>query len=683
MTVFYRIILTICIIFLTNACKHDLENISLNGEWQAPLAYADMNLLDLNSDSILVTDSSGGLVLNWEETLADYSLGGLIEAIETGLEKTIKLKTINLGTTSVNESLSLGQLAKDAGFVGQVIIASHGTESTIPAINNLGSSSFPVDASEYFESMTLQEGILVLRFDNGFPIDITNLEYQIKNEVGGQVIFHDTIDTLFAGSFEERTYDLDGKTLEGLLSANIIDMASPGSYGQDVLIDTSNTIDISMIIKDLVPSSATAIFPQQQIANDTSEHPVEVDDKLKLNRMILRSGTFELVANSTIQDTVRFIYQLPGMTLNGVPFSTSGKLPPAPAGGVSTITELVDFTGYTLDLTSQFGDTVNTFYDIFQAWIDSSGNLTYLSLDDSIYINSFTTNVLPERAYGQILRDTLTLDLDTVKSELFDSYLGGLLLLEELSASLKIENSFGVEAKLKPNSLTSIGKLGTVPLSSNSIGSYLDIAAADELSLGGPVASSYSSVKWDEQNSNIKDLVEALPEALSYDAEIIVNPNNDLNEAFLLYDQGIKSILDLEIPLKFGFDQFLLQDTVDFNLNLDEEFDLEGVLKVYVENEFPYTVDLVLNFYDGFNNQVLSLDGFPIILEGEVNGGDKVEFPSFQETTWPLSSSEIEALRDAEKVVFEARLNSPNGSVSKIYSDYSLNLNLVGEWSKK
>ena len=73
---------------------------------------------------------------------------------------------------------------------------------------------------------------------------------------------------------------------------------------------------------------------------------------------------------STIQDTLKIEYKIPGTTLNGQSFEFYFELPPAPKGGSITETKIFDFSGYDIDMTGKYGDTINTIYTESRGWID-------------------------------------------------------------------------------------------------------------------------------------------------------------------------------------------------------------------------------------------------------------------------------------------------------------------------
>ena len=676
-------LLSIFIIISTASCKNDLEKNLFNGAWQLPIAQADIKINELVPDSLILVDTNNELSLVLSQELANYPLKELLDPIERGLEKTIKLSTIKIGKTSIFEKITLGELSKDAGLVGAVIRQNHGNTINIPPVENLPASNFPIDASEYFEEMNLDEGAVVLSFHNGFPIDIENMKYKIYNASSpSDIIFIDSIALLAAGASESRWYPLDDKIVEGDLIAELWDMESPGSEGSPVYIDTSDALEIQMDIDSLVPFSATAIFPKQQIADDTAEHYLSISDNLKLNRMILRSGEFNLVAHSTIQDTVRFRYTLPGMKKNGIPFSTSGILNPAPPGGSVSLEKSVDFTGYTLDLTGKDFDTINTFFDIFEAWIDSSGTLTQLSLEDSIYMNSVASNIVASKAFGILQRDTINIELDTIAFDFLPTYLSGTINSEKAKAKLLVENHIGTEAALKPMQFGLIGHHGTAYLLAGSMNTFSQIDAATDAPSGTSANSSISAVEWNGNNSNINDLLSVIPQQAIYEAQFILNPSNEQSETFIYYDNGLRSSLDIEFPLGIGLGNLILLDSSMTEISIDEFIDKDLQLNLHAQNQFPFNLGLEVHFLDAFADTLFSLNLPGFLKAGVPNVDGKVELPTNSTESFTMSQAQRNQLNDVAKITYKINANSYNQDIYPVFADYSVQLNLVAEWSE-
>ncbi len=668
----------ISIIF--TGCRNDLETKSLPGKWQLPIANGSLGISNFVADSLLTTKGAdSSLEIYYEKSLVNYSLKNLVEPIETEFFENIKLSSIELGDQRITKPISLGEVAKGAGVTGVVIIANNGNKMPIPPVNNIPSSDFPIDATDFFESMTLSDGFVDVSFSNGFPIDVSNLIYQVKNTQNQNVLFSDTIPLIAAGTNETRTYPLSGKTVEGSLTASILEMSSPGTNGDSVLIDTSDALVIEMLIRDLVPTEATAIFPRQTLADDVNVRRLTADDNLKLTSMVLRSGMGVMDAASTIQDSIRFIYSIPSLSLNGTPFSFSGVIPPAPPGGVSEFNKTFDLTGYTLDLTGPNQDTFNTFYDHMEAYIDSSGTLTYLSLEDSLYINSFTGNVLPEIAFGEIERDTVEIGPETLETDLFSRILQGNIVLDDAEVTFDFSNSVGVPIDVVLGNLSSKGVDGNlVSLNSSWLGQSQNFPAA--LYNAGSIQNNAQAFPNNPSNSNILPFIENLPVELGYEGQIIVNPNEEVsNSHFMHYEDGFEIGLGITLPLEIGLDQLVLEDTLDWNLNLDLSQSPQGKIKIKALNYFPFSANLHISFLDDLGSEVLQYSANPALLAANVETDGKVSTPADNTLEWNLSLEDLETLVDAKKAVLRIEFGShPNPE--KLFADYSIDLNIVGEW---
>lgn len=677
----FKVILIAFVIF--SGCKHDLEKPGWSVDILAPILKAELSINNLVADTLINTGSDSLVSLVLEEELINYTLSDIIPPFESKIESSVKLNTIELGDTEISESISLGEVAKNAGTIGLVIIANNGNNANIPPINDLPPSSYDIDANEFFESLTLAEGFLDLSIENGFPIPITDLIYRLKNSIDGEVIVQDTVPLIESGTSFNKSYDLANKTIEGTIEATLITFSSPGSGGTPVMIDTSDLITIDMDIRDMVLFEATAIFPEQNLVNDTTDIEFAPDSDFALTEMTVRSGQLNVQGISTIADSVSFYYKIPNVTKNGQVFEVNATVPPAPEGGSSFYNEVFDMEGYTIDLRGRNGDSSNLFYDIFIANIDSSGNLVNLSLEDSVFLSTSLVQLVPENGFGNLGTDIFSIGPDSIELSVFKSIPSGSINFQEADISIEIENGFGAAADIEIGEFTGSNSDGSsIALNGDVVNETFNLLPAT-LNSNPPLVSPYQG-NWllDQNNSNIVDIINIQPEKITYALDIFLNPGSNPNtDNFIYYDYGLNINLNLSIPLHFIASNLILRDTSAIGNQSGNTFDNleQGTFKLIVKNGFPLTTELSLIFLDEMFSPIDSVVAFSDILAGIIGSNGKVEQPTTSVIEFFFDRDKIATIQNAKHLVYRANFNTVGIDPVKIYSSYAIGIQLVGD----
>jgi len=305
-------------------------------KWDAeiltPLLKSELTVSDLVQDSSLVTDSSNVLQFVYRQSLYNIAVDSLFQINDTVRARTFTIDSLSLYNATATYPITLGAICLQAGFIGAIIISQNGSSIAIPAIPSFNTPAFEIKADSLFTSMTLDQGKIDVGFKNDLPIDITDVKFELRNQSDNSLIVSGNFPLIKSKTAEKQTFLLDGKTLEGKLKAQLISFSSPGSNNVPVLIDTSNAIVAELKVYDLYPNTATAVWPEQNLVNQQQNFYLR-GLNVQLKEAIIKSGKIRLRMFSTIQDSVKLTYTIPGGTKNGVPFEIYQVLPPAPPGG--------------------------------------------------------------------------------------------------------------------------------------------------------------------------------------------------------------------------------------------------------------------------------------------------------------------------------------------------------------
>ncbi len=682
-----NILLLLVSTLLLYSCRKDLETANWEVEALSPLVTTNMGINNLVEDSIINTNSDSSLSLVYKNHLYDFTLSDLVDPFNKSIGNTLTVDSLNLGTTNVSKSISLGELSKQAGLQGALIIASNGSSIAVGPVNGIPALNFDIDANNFFQTLTLQEGYMDVTFDNGYPVDITNLVYSFTNKSNSSLILRDTVPLIPAGTSTTRINQLSsGTIIEGNLVVTIDQIESPGTGSTKVLIDTTDLLDIDISIRDLLLQEATAIFPDQDFFDETNDVPLEND--FELTSMRVRSGKLKISGLSTIEDTVRFHYEIPSATLNGgPPFAIDRIVAPAPSGGSISDSWEFDFSGWDFDLTGKDGTQHNTFYDRMSASIDSTGSLVTLSSDDSIQLTIEMVDIIGEKGVGYLGQDTIVVTNEDLEVDIFNGITNGLIDFEDVIVTFEANNRIGADMGLQIDKITSINSVysNNVNLTWAGLGNPIPVNRASESGNPPIISPTIKNEVINASNSNVDVLLENTPNKLNYDLTVFTNPNGNVTNYgdFIYFDDGLDVSLNIEIPLSLIATNLTLSDTSSFNFsNVDKNQQVTGgILKLRGDNGFPFDATVELVLLDADSTVLDTLATSDILASAPLNGDLRVIEPQRSTLYYVINSNNIGSLRNTRSLVFLVSFTTGNTQHVKIYSDYALDLKLIGDFN--
>ena len=668
----------LALLLFVSSCKHDFEKPTWNADFSTPLAFTQLDLLNLANDSTIQFDTLGdnSLKFVFMKELINFQIDSLVNLKEISTTKNVKLKTINFGNTVITNEITLGELISSIEF--GTLLLPNGSDAVIPAYSGLLNDVFPIDANAYFEEMTLIDGFIDLKISNNLPTDLSNVVLELRNENALTNIISMNIPLLESGSTEIATESLAGQTLQGNLEVEILSADIVGTSPDAVPIDYTDALISEVIIRDIELYEGIAIFPTQQIFDEDTVVSFQLDD-VKLNRVLVREGGVEVIGVSTIQDTIKIEYKIPGTTLNGQPFKFNFNLPPAPVGESITVTKFFDFSGYEIDMTGKYGDTINTIYTESFGYIDSSGIVTHISLEDSVFNTITIKEIIPEKAWGILGTDTFT-ESQSIDFGDFSNFQGE-IDLSQIDVNLKTENYIGTNANVWINNLSGENSQESITLTSPTLSTPFSIASAVENnSSSQPITPSSNTITFDETNSNIDELIESKPETIDFSFELITNPNQDNINGFLYSDYGVKTNLEIGIPLSISATDITIKDTLDVNINNVENLN-EGSFTLLAKNKFPLEAEVIIHLLDANETVLESLSSNQRIQSSEVDINGKTIATKISELNFPFESIS-QSLNTTKKIAFEVILNTrADEEFVTLYSDYYIELKLIANFN--
>ena len=653
------------------SCQHEIERPNWGIDLIIPIAHTKMNINNIISDSSISVneDASGFISLVLQEEFLNVNFDTLIKIDAIADEQTHTLDSASFEDVVISDTATIGETINE--IPGLSFLLPDGTTATIPDIPNIAQNdTINIDASEYFETMTLYKGNLIVDIKNNFPTDISNILLKLVNASNQTTIADFSFPLIQSGSNAIDSVFIGGQTIDENIFAILINMDINASNGT-VLIDYSDAIITTINISDIGITEATAIFPEQQLTEKLKEHSFDLGEA-QITEIGIKEGKVKINVLSTLPNG-KMVYNIPSLTKNGIPF-TSGDMivPEATDNEITTFS--FDFKGYVLDLTGKEGrlggDTVNTIYTEAYTFIDYTGTVEEINQSDSFY-SFIEFDLTTEYAKGYIGQDTINFGPEIINTDIFNVIESGDIDLKEASMNININNYIGADAIMRINNLSAIK--GDTEISAMIDGSSYDIQRAS-------LTSNNSIIPTNTQiNIDADEIIEILPNKINTSATFYVNPNGSSSQQDFIYpSQSINGQINLEIPLNLIANNLAIIDTTNMTLPNDEEFEIDKIF-LTINNGFPFDAEIKLFLLDENNLIIDTLlqntsimsgitDDNNIVIENSTNSIE-IDYTNFESVKKIITHSNFSTVSNNEYI--------------KLYSSYNLDVTLSAKINKK
>ena len=552
------------------------------------------------------------------------------------------------------------------------ILFPNGSSNNIPAIPNIANEdTINIDASEYFETMTLYKGMLIIEISNNYPTDISNVNLTLSNAMNQNIVATFLFPLIPSGSSITDSVSIAGQTIDENLFAVLNNMDINASNGS-VLIDYSDAIITTITISDLGITEATAIFPEQQLTETFKEHTFDLNGP-QIEEVGIKEGTVSINVLSTLPNG-KMIYNIPSLKKNGASF-TSGDMIIPEATNTNLTSFDFNFEGFVLDLTGEEGrvggDTVNTIYTESYTFIDYTGTLETINHTDSFY-SFIDFDLTPEYAKGYMGQDTIEIESQENNLNLFNNINATHIELEEVNVKLKIDNYIGADFQIELIELKGKNENtnNEVTLINNEI---LNVNRASLSNNNLPIQKTTS-----ELIIPAEELINILPNKITSAANIYLNPNGpSVIQDFFYPEYSIEASMSIDIPLSLIAENLTFTDTTEVNLPNSEEYIIENIY-LHIDNGLPLEANLKLILL-AENNVVLdTLLNDEKINAGQVNAENIVTHSA--STTVSMNYTDFQ---DVKKMISISNFTTqPSNEFVNIYSHYNLGITLSAKINK-
>ncbi len=663
------------------SCRKEFEKPRWDAGILAPLIKTKLGIGDIIKDSVIQKNPDNSLKIVNRELLYSMTLDSLLNLSKQNFPEyntSKKLSELKLDSKTFSHKITLKQLAEQPGneelnnYLGQ-------KDGPVPAISDINLPPIGLPTGLFFREADIKEGSMEITVNNGFPFTIDSVNFKLTNGSGNNIYYDEVFKNLPSGGNGNKSTDLAGKKVEGdIMNAYVLNMATVAASNV-AHMDPNSVITVTIKIADVKVNSANAIFPAQNVIDDSNYVYLVGMKDVKLTEAKLRSGNVRVEVTSTAQDNIYFTYDIPGARDNaGTRFRIEDVVPPNQSG--KPFVKEYDLSGYVLSLKGmnskgEIRDTTyNAFFNKITGRIEYTGRLIYLSLNDSMSVKISMENMVPEYVRGYLGKDSVY-QTGTASIDLFKKITGGELKFEEITnIGIKVENGIGVSGFVDVSSIKG-NRPGVTPVEIKN--KSFVIQSATET----PLQSVTSSLSLDKEES--KNLLNMMPHTIDYKVNAFANKDVDFGpqsiSQFAYYGSPLNIFLDMEVPLNLLANKLQLSDTIEFLTKEIEASVKSGYLNLIAENGFPLSANLKLYFLDANKNLTDSLISPESIKPAPVNAGKAVG-KSQNIIRYNLSSeNSIQNILHSKYLVFKAVFDTqPAGEYYKIYSDYELDVTISG-----
>lgn len=677
MKTFNIIIIFLLVLFVS--CRKEFEKPRWDAGILAPLIKTKLGIGDIIKDSVIQKNPDNSLKIVNRELLYSMTLDSLLNLSKQNFPEyntSKKLSELKLDSKTFSHKITLQELANQPGLGNEELKKFLGQQNgPFPAISDINLPPIGLPTGLFFKEADIKEGNMEITVNNGFPFTIDSVNFKLTNASGDNIYYNEIFKNLTATP-QNKSTDLAGKKVEGsIMNAYVLNMATMPSANVPYM-DPNSVITVTIKISDVKVNSANAIFPAQNVIDDSNYVYLVSMGDAKLTKAKLRSGKVRVEVSSSAQDNIYFTYDIPGATdRTGTRFRIEDVVPPNQSG--TPFVKEYDLAGYVLDLrgvnskgTIRSDTTFNAFFNKITGRIEYTGKLIYLSLDDYMSVKISMENMVPEYVRGYLGKESVT-QTGTAAIDLFKKVTGGNLNFKEITnIGIKVENGIGVSGFVDVSSIKGY-RPGVPPVEIKNISTVIKPAKEN------PLRSDTSTLSLGTQG---RELLNMMPYSVNYQVQAFANKDVDFDTAqFAYYGSPLNVFLDMEVPLNLLANKLQLSDTIEFLTKEIETSVKSGYLNLIADNGFPISANLKLYFLDANKNLTDSLISPEFIKPAPVNAGKAVG-KSQSIIRYNLSGeNSIQKILHSKYMVFKAVFDTqPAGDYYKIYSDYELDVTISG-----
>lgn len=458
------------------------------------------------------------------------------------------------------------------------------------------------------------------------------------------------------------TSDLVGVNTDGVISFYFEQEVS-SQYARELYNipdqSFSENIPTQPSVVSPIPIDTTITFSEQ------FELDITTDQGERLDSILLRTGdlfTQITVYNPSVRGQIELV--IPALRDNNRDtviqnFSWTGA-----TGADVTVSSTSTLDSSSLALNNPAGDR-NKFIFIANVSLFYENATVIGGSSADILFN--LTNLDWKAVFGDLRSRTVPTAAGTVPFGVFGDVTQGVFTLSDPEMRLILNNSFGIPIALDFSSMSATDRDGNVvPLSGDIVTNQQNINYPTFEQFGETIS---DTLFINNTNSNISNLLEILPQRLSYDVSGAVNPAGESNN-FVMDSSRITGALEVEVPLSGTINGLSYESYFNYNLDsIDLAVQTAGLV-ITTTNTLPLDLSVYLEVLDADSvvldtlvNEGQLITAAPVDGSGNVNLNDP---PAPTTKTIEVDRTGLDALAGGSIIRLILSVSTTNGGTESI-----------------
>ena len=409
---------------------------------------------------------------------------------------------------------------------------------------------------------------------------------------------------------------------------------------------------------------------------------------IMLKKVRLKKGKLRVKLRSVLPTPVEFFYEMPLAYLWGNHFEFSSTIDAGTEATPATAEFEFDLTGYEFDLRSSTFQSFNTLESRYTLRTSENGQTVSVPANQAFFFLEYSFfDIVPDYGIGFFGQKSEQVEDEVADLAVLSQITEGQLMLDSVTIDLSVVNGVGADALFRLGYLKSINTrtASTVELQHAIVGSNIQLTRAIDLDgTAQGVQASQQSFRLDNGNSNIKDLLENLPDKLGFAFDFNLNPLGNISSGndFFYYDRPFEAKLAVNVPLRASVQNLTLVDTLEFDLaeNAVIESITRGTFTLVALNGFPLECSIEMVLLNESLQLVDTLVSSALVAAPALDANFKVVQPLETRVSIPLTEATAQRLPEAKHVRLLVRFNSPaQPQLLDIYSHYGIDVKLIGD----